>query len=85
MSRIIRIALEHWDRTPVGFQEETMGREKLSGAPIGGMMNSSRSLSRRRIVMVIRSRCRILMRALRPLRKMAAHRFCGGPIPTIMD
>ncbi|WP_336947284.1 Dyp-type peroxidase [Asaia sp. HN010] len=36
VSRIIRIALEHWDRTPVGFQEETMGREKLSGAPIGG-------------------------------------------------
>ncbi|WP_122039622.1 Dyp-type peroxidase [Asaia bogorensis] len=36
VARIIRIALEHWDRTPVAFQEETMGRQKLSGAPIGG-------------------------------------------------
>ncbi len=34
--RRIRIALEHWDRTPVGFQEQTMGRSKASGAPIGG-------------------------------------------------
>ncbi|WP_406586503.1 Dyp-type peroxidase [Asaia lannensis] len=36
VARIIRIALEHWDRTPVSFQEETMGRQKHSGAPIGG-------------------------------------------------
>ncbi len=34
--RRIRIALEHWDRTPVDFQEETIGRRKLSGAPITG-------------------------------------------------
>ncbi len=34
--RRIRIALEHWDATPVDFQEETIGRHKLSGAPIGG-------------------------------------------------
>jgi len=33
--RRIRMALEHWDRTNVGFQEQTMGREKLSGAPLG--------------------------------------------------
>ncbi|HET6607689.1 MAG TPA: Dyp-type peroxidase [Rhodopila sp.] len=33
--RRIRIALEHWDRTPVGFQEQTMGRHKASGAPLG--------------------------------------------------
>ncbi len=33
--RRIRIALEHWDRTPVDFQEETVGRHKYSGAPIG--------------------------------------------------
>jgi deferrochelatase/peroxidase EfeB len=33
--RRIRIALEHWDRTKVDFQEQTMGRHKLSGAPIG--------------------------------------------------
>lgn len=34
--RRIRIALEHWDRTPVDFQEQTIGRHKYSGAPIGG-------------------------------------------------
>ncbi|HEY5083130.1 MAG TPA: Dyp-type peroxidase, partial [Rhizomicrobium sp.] len=33
--RRIRIALEHWDRTAVDFQEQTFGRHKLSGAPIG--------------------------------------------------
>lgn len=36
VARIIRIALEHWDRTNTGFQEQTMGRQKQSGAPIGG-------------------------------------------------
>jgi deferrochelatase/peroxidase EfeB len=30
-----RIALEHWDRMSVAFQEETFGRAKLSGAPLG--------------------------------------------------
>jgi deferrochelatase/peroxidase EfeB len=35
VARRIRIALEHWDRTPVDFQEEVIGRHKLSGAPIG--------------------------------------------------
>ncbi len=34
--RRIRIALEHWDQTPIDFQEQTMGRHKVSGAPIGG-------------------------------------------------
>ena len=33
--RRIRMALEHWDRTDVGFQEQTFGREKMSGAPLG--------------------------------------------------
>jgi deferrochelatase/peroxidase EfeB len=33
--RRIRIALEHWDRTAVSFQEQTMGRHKYSGAPLG--------------------------------------------------
>jgi deferrochelatase/peroxidase EfeB len=33
--RRIRMALEHWDRTNVSFQEQTMGRHKLSGAPLG--------------------------------------------------
>ncbi|MCH4091645.1 Dyp-type peroxidase [Acetobacter sp.] len=36
VARIIRMALEHWDRMKVAFQEETMGRQKQSGAPIGG-------------------------------------------------
>jgi deferrochelatase/peroxidase EfeB len=30
-----RIALEHWDRMAVSFQEQTFGRHKLSGAPLG--------------------------------------------------
>jgi deferrochelatase/peroxidase EfeB len=36
VARPIRIALEHWDRMKLGFQEQTMGRQKASGAPIGG-------------------------------------------------
>lgn len=35
VARRIRIALEHWDRTPVAFQEQTVGRHKNSGAPLG--------------------------------------------------
>jgi deferrochelatase/peroxidase EfeB len=34
--RRIRIALEHWDRMKVSFQEQTIGRHKYSGAPLGG-------------------------------------------------
>jgi deferrochelatase/peroxidase EfeB len=34
--RRIRIALDHWDRMPVAFQEQTFGRRKTSGAPLGG-------------------------------------------------
>jgi len=33
--RRIRIALEHWDRSKIDFQEQTVGRRKVSGAPIG--------------------------------------------------
>ena len=33
--RRIRIALEHWDRLPLDFQEQTFGRHKYSGAPLG--------------------------------------------------
>jgi len=33
--RRIRMALEHWDRSKIGFQEQTFGRHKVSGAPIG--------------------------------------------------
>jgi len=33
--RRIRIALEHWDRMKLAFQEQTVGRRKYSGAPLG--------------------------------------------------
>ena len=33
--RRIRIALEHWDRMPLEFQEQSIGRHKNSGAPLG--------------------------------------------------
>jgi deferrochelatase/peroxidase EfeB len=33
--RRIRMALEHWDQMTVGFQEQTVGRCKYSGAPLG--------------------------------------------------
>jgi deferrochelatase/peroxidase EfeB len=36
VARRIRIALEHWDRTDVDFQQQVVGRYKLSGAPLGG-------------------------------------------------
>ena len=39
-ARRIRIALEHWDRMNVGFQEQTVGRRKYSGAPLGGKSES---------------------------------------------
>jgi deferrochelatase/peroxidase EfeB len=35
VARKSRIAFEHWDRMSVAFQEETFGREKVSGAPLG--------------------------------------------------
>lgn len=33
--RPTRIALDHWDQMKLSFQEETVGRYKASGAPIG--------------------------------------------------
>ncbi|HEY3761632.1 MAG TPA: iron uptake transporter deferrochelatase/peroxidase subunit [Verrucomicrobiae bacterium] len=36
VARRIRIALEHWDRMTLAFQEQTVGRHKYSGAPLGG-------------------------------------------------
>ncbi len=33
--RRARNALEHWDRMKVAFQQQTFGRNKLSGAPLG--------------------------------------------------
>jgi deferrochelatase/peroxidase EfeB len=35
VARPIRIALEHWDRMKLSFQEQTVGRTKIEGAPIG--------------------------------------------------
>ncbi len=35
VARRIRISLEHWDRTDTEFQEQVIGRHKLSGAPLG--------------------------------------------------
>jgi deferrochelatase/peroxidase EfeB len=35
VTRRIRIALEHWDRMQLVFQEQTIGRHKYSGAPLG--------------------------------------------------
>jgi deferrochelatase/peroxidase EfeB len=35
VARRIRIALEHWDRMKTAFQEQTIGRHKYSGAPLG--------------------------------------------------
>jgi deferrochelatase/peroxidase EfeB len=35
VARRIRIALEHWDRMKLAFQEQTFGRQKISGAPLG--------------------------------------------------
>jgi deferrochelatase/peroxidase EfeB len=34
--RRIRMALEHWENTNVEFQEQVIGRHKISGAPLGG-------------------------------------------------
>jgi deferrochelatase/peroxidase EfeB len=36
VARRIRIALEHWERMNVAFQEQVVGRHKYSGAPLGG-------------------------------------------------
>lgn len=33
--RLVRNFVERWDRTPLGEQEEIIGREKATGAPIG--------------------------------------------------
>jgi deferrochelatase/peroxidase EfeB len=40
VARRVRLALEHWDRLPVAFQEQTFGRHKYSGAPLGGTHES---------------------------------------------
>ena len=39
--RPIRIALEHWDTVKLGFQEQTIGRHKLSGATLGAQSEAA--------------------------------------------
>ena len=41
VARPIRMALEHWDTMKLGFQEQTIGRHKQSGAPIGKTAESA--------------------------------------------
>jgi deferrochelatase/peroxidase EfeB len=35
VARRIQIALEHWDRMRTNFQEQAIGRQRMSGAPFG--------------------------------------------------
>ena len=35
VARRILVALEHWDRLPANIQEQTVGRHRASGAPLG--------------------------------------------------
>ncbi len=40
VARRIRILLELWDRSSLGEQEATIGRHKMSGAPLGGIQET---------------------------------------------
>lgn len=42
VARRIRIALEHWDSMTTAFQEQTFGRHKISGVPLGGHREDER-------------------------------------------
>jgi deferrochelatase/peroxidase EfeB len=43
VARRARIALEHWDKMKTAFQEQTIGRQKASGAPIGKQQETDKA------------------------------------------
>ena len=43
VARRIRMLLELWDRSPLEEQEATIGRHKISGAPLGATHEADRS------------------------------------------
>ena len=47
VTRRIRMLIEAWDRAPLAEQEETIGRHKASGAPLGASDEFDRDRSRR--------------------------------------
>ncbi len=58
VARAIRMALEHWDQMKLAFQEQTVGREKASGAPLGGSREFDAPTSRPRMRTATRSSSR---------------------------
>jgi deferrochelatase/peroxidase EfeB len=40
VARLVRVAIEHWDRMDLDYQQQTIGRNKFSGAPLGGKKES---------------------------------------------
>ena len=65
VARLVRIAIEHWDRMDLDYQQQTIGRDKFSGAPLGGTQGNRSARSRSRsIKTAIRSSRRRRTRAL---------------------
>ena len=81
--RRIRIALERWDRMPREFQEQTFGREKSSGAPLGGAGELDppdlKAVADEGDPVIAGSAHMRMRRARDQLRRAA---FCGAAIPT---